>query len=229
MSASAVLLTPQRTPSPALRRFAWAVLAYFIAVILWGSLVRATGSGAGCGNHWPLCNGTVMQHSPHLDTIIEFTHRITSGISTFAAIGLLVWTFLGTARTPNGRTQGWDRKVYARMSNTFFARGNREPAEMLDSLKQGLYLQGFRNGIEDPQGWGIQFTAGTAREVKNGKFTGRVFAPPTITGYVPEILGNITMIGNDFALEPGSCGKGFKEFVPVTSGGPHIRTRAKVS
>ena len=49
---------------PALRRFAWAVLAYFIAVILWGSLVRATGSGAGCGDHWPLCNGTVMQHSP---------------------------------------------------------------------------------------------------------------------------------------------------------------------
>jgi TldD protein len=138
-------------------------------------------------------------------------------------------TFLGTSRTPNGRTQGWSRKVYARMSNTFFAKGTSDRAELLDSLKDGLYLEGFRNGIEDPQGWGIQFTAGTAREIKGGKFTGRIFAPATVTGYVPEILTNITMIANDFKLEPGTCGKGFKEWVPVTAGGPHIRTRARVS
>ena len=85
-------------PSPALRRFAWAVLAYFIAVILWGAVVRATGAGAGCGNHWPLCNGTVLQHSAGVNTMIEFTHRITSGISFFSAVGLLVWTYSGTMR-----------------------------------------------------------------------------------------------------------------------------------
>lgn len=84
--------------SPALRNFAWGVLAYFIAVILWGGLVRATGSGAGCGEHWPLCNGTVVQQSPHMNTIIEYTHRVTSGISFFAAVGLLIWTFAGTAK-----------------------------------------------------------------------------------------------------------------------------------
>src|SRR5258708_9135837 len=95
---SAAVPVHQRLPSLALRRFAWGVLAYFIAVILWGSLVRATGSGAGCGDHWPLCNGTVMQHSPRVDTMIEFTHRITSGLSFFSAVGLLVWTFLGTTR-----------------------------------------------------------------------------------------------------------------------------------
>jgi len=88
----------KRLPSPALRRFAWGVLAYFIAVILWGSLVRATGAGAGCGNHWPLCNGTVLQHSASVNTMIEFTHRITSGLSFFSALGLLVWTFAGTVR-----------------------------------------------------------------------------------------------------------------------------------
>lgn len=96
--ATSIPVDAQRLPSPALRRFAWAVLAYFIAVILWGTLVRATGSGAGCGDHWPLCNGTVMQHSPRVDTIIEFTHRITSGISFFSAVGLLIWTFAGTVR-----------------------------------------------------------------------------------------------------------------------------------
>ncbi len=98
MSATAVPSHTHRLPSPALRRFAWGVLAYFIAVILWGGLVRATGSGAGCGNHWPLCNGTVMQHSPRVDTMIEFTHRITSGISFFSVVALLVWTFAATVR-----------------------------------------------------------------------------------------------------------------------------------
>ncbi|MGH9518811.1 MAG: COX15/CtaA family protein, partial [Terriglobales bacterium] len=85
-------------PSPALRRFAWGVLVYFIAVILWGALVRATGAGAGCGDHWPLCNGTVLQHGPSADTMIEFTHRVTSGISFLLAIALLVWTFRATIR-----------------------------------------------------------------------------------------------------------------------------------
>jgi cytochrome c oxidase assembly protein subunit 15 len=98
MPTAAVPVTAKRLPSPALRRFAWGVLAYFIAVILWGTLVRATGSGAGCGNHWPLCNGTVLQHSASVDTMIEFTHRITSGLSFFLAVGLLAWTFAGTVR-----------------------------------------------------------------------------------------------------------------------------------
>ena len=88
----------KRLPSASLRRFAWAVLVYFIAVILWGTLVRATGAGAGCGNHWPLCNGTVLQHSASANTIIEFTHRITSGLSFFSAVALLIWTFAGTVR-----------------------------------------------------------------------------------------------------------------------------------
>ncbi len=98
MTTTAVSVHRESQPSAELRRFAWAVLAYFIAVILWGGLVRATGSGAGCGDHWPLCNGTVMQHSPRVDTIIEFTHRVTSGISFFSAVGLLVWTWMGTVR-----------------------------------------------------------------------------------------------------------------------------------
>src|SRR5206468_8132378 len=79
-------------------RYAWGVLGANLFVILWGALVRATGSGAGCGEHWPLCNGTVIQHSPRVDTIIEFTHRVTSGISFFSAVGLVAWTFAGTVR-----------------------------------------------------------------------------------------------------------------------------------
>jgi len=98
MPAAAASVHLQRLPSPALRRFSWGVLFYFVAVILWGTLVRATGSGAGCGDHWPLCNGTVLQHSARIDTFIEFTHRITSAISFFSAVALLVWTFARTER-----------------------------------------------------------------------------------------------------------------------------------
>jgi len=98
MPAAAVSIDSKRLPSSALRGFAWGVLVYFIIVFLGGTLVRATGAGAGCGDHWPLCNGTVVQHHPRLDTIIEFTHRIMSGFSLFAVLGLLAWTFAGTIR-----------------------------------------------------------------------------------------------------------------------------------
>lgn len=157
------------------------------------------------------------------------TTVIENGTFVSPLTDLMSATFLGRPRTPNGRTQAWDRKIYARMSNTYIARGTTDPAEIIASVKDGLYIDGFRNGIEDPQGWGIQFTARFAREIKDGAFTGRAFTPITVTGYVPDILSNITMVGNDFAIEPGSCGKGFKEFVPVGSGGPHVRTRARVS
>jgi cytochrome c oxidase assembly protein subunit 15 len=85
-----------RTPSASLRRFAWGVLAYFIATILWGTIVRATGSGAGCGDHWPLCNGTVLQQSPTIQTVIEFTHRVTAALDLIFVLGLLVWTWRET-------------------------------------------------------------------------------------------------------------------------------------
>ena len=98
MTASSYSADTKHLPSLALRRFGWGVLVYFIAVILWGTLVRATGSGAGCGDHWPLCNGTVMQHSARIDTMIELTHRITSGLSFFAVVALLAWTLAGTVR-----------------------------------------------------------------------------------------------------------------------------------
>jgi heme a synthase len=83
---------------PLLPRYAWGVVAWNVLVVLWGALVRATGSGAGCGNHWPLCNGQVIPQSPQIATVIEFTHRLMTGGSTFAVLGLLIWTFRSTPR-----------------------------------------------------------------------------------------------------------------------------------
>lgn len=75
------------------RLYASAVLAFHLAVILWGAFVRATGSGAGCGQHWPLCNGVVIPQSPATATVIEFTHRITSGLALFSVALLLLLAF----------------------------------------------------------------------------------------------------------------------------------------
>jgi len=73
--------------------YAWGVLAYNLAVIIWGAYVRATSSGDGCGSHWPLCNGEVIPRAPKIQTLIEFTHRITSGLSLIFVLLLVVWAF----------------------------------------------------------------------------------------------------------------------------------------
>ena len=74
-------------------RYVWIVLGYTIIVILWGAFVRATGSGAGCGNHWPLCNGEVIPRAPMLETIIEISHRLTSGLLLLLIVGLTFFSF----------------------------------------------------------------------------------------------------------------------------------------
>lgn len=76
-----------------LTRFCWGVLAYNVLVILWGAYVRATGSGAGCGSHWPLCNGEVIPRPQSVETLIEFTHRATSGLALLAVFAMFLWVF----------------------------------------------------------------------------------------------------------------------------------------
>ena len=90
--------------SGALTRFAWVVLAMNLAVIVWGGFVRASGSGAGCGAHWPLCNGVVVPQDPKLETLIELGHRLTSGLALIAVVALGIWTLrLYSRETADGR------------------------------------------------------------------------------------------------------------------------------
>lgn len=84
--------------------YAWGVVALNLFVILWGAFVRASGSGAGCGSHWPLCNGAVVPHAPQFETIIEFTHRATSGVALLLVAGLAVWAFRVFRRGHMART-----------------------------------------------------------------------------------------------------------------------------
>jgi cytochrome c oxidase assembly protein subunit 15 len=76
------------------RGFAWATLGFTLAVILWGAYVRASGSGAGCGSHWPTCNGEILPRPKTMATIVEFAHRVTSGAITLVVLVELFWAFL---------------------------------------------------------------------------------------------------------------------------------------
>ena len=74
-------------------KFAWATLFFNLLVVLWGAYVRASGSGAGCGAHWPLCNGEVIPQAPQMKTLVEFTHRLSSGLALLLVVGLVVWAW----------------------------------------------------------------------------------------------------------------------------------------
>jgi cytochrome c oxidase assembly protein subunit 15 len=87
-----------------LARFAWLTLGWNVAVILWGAFVRATGSGAGCGAHWPLCNGEVVPRAPMVETMVEFTHRLTSGGALILVFVLAAWVF---RERPGGHPARW--------------------------------------------------------------------------------------------------------------------------
>ncbi len=87
--------------------FSWGVLLYTIGVILWGAFVRATGSGAGCGSHWPLCNGAIIPRAPHSTTLIEFGHRLTSGAALILVLVLLVWVLWTLPRGAPARGSAW--------------------------------------------------------------------------------------------------------------------------
>jgi TldD protein len=132
-------------------------------------------------------------------------------------------------RTANGRRESYDHKAYSRMSNTFFAPGTLTLEELLSGVSQGILIGTLRAGMEDPKGWGIQIVAQYGEEIRNGRLTGKVVSPVTLSGYVPDVLASVDGSTASFSISSGTCGKGSKESVPVGMGGPHLRFRARVS
>lgn len=94
------------------RRLAWGTLAYTILVILFGAVVRITGSGAGCGQHWPTCHGEIVPVSPKIETIIEFSHRVTSGLCGVIVLALVVAAVRHYPRGHAARVGAWLSLVF---------------------------------------------------------------------------------------------------------------------
>ena len=136
---------------------------------------------------------------------------------------------LGTKPTGNGRREKNSHKAYTRMTNTFFEPGTDKVEDMISSISYGFYLENASSGMEDPKNWGIQCLVDIAREIKDGKFTGKVFSPIVLTGYVPDLLKSISMMSDECELAgTGYCGKGHKEWVKVSDGGPYIKARIRL-
>ena len=155
---------------------------------------------------------------------------LEAGILTHGMTDFYSAAYLGYERSANGRRESWERKAYARMTNTYFAPGKNKPSELIASVDEGIYLRYPSNGMEDPQGWGIQCEGLWAQKIKKGKLTGQLCSPVILTGFVPDILQSIDMVGDDLEISGlGYCGKGHKEIVKNTMGGPHLKFEARLA
>ncbi len=160
------------------------------------------------------------------DTVIIENKQLKAGLSD-----VLSALKLGTKPTGNGRRQGFERKAYARMTNTFFESGEENLEDMIKSVKKGYLLIGYSSGMEDPKNWGIQCVITKGREIIDGKLTGKVVSPIFLTGYVPDLLKSISMVSKDEVelSGNGACGKGYKEYVKVSTGGTYIKAIGRLS
>lgn len=158
------------------------------------------------------------------DTIVIEKGILKQGISDLQSA-----MTLGTAPTGNGRRESYRRKAYTRMTNTYFEGGTDSVEDMIASISYGFLLEDPSSGMEDPKNWGIQCMVSFAREIKDGKLTGRIFSPIVLTGYVPDLLKSISMMSPKVELSGGGfCGKGYKEWVKVSDGGPYIKAKIRL-
>ncbi len=158
------------------------------------------------------------------DTQIIKDGVLVAGISDIGSASQL-----GTEPTGNGRRESHKRKAYTRMTNTFFERGEDKLSDMIASIKHGYMIFETNNGMEDPKNWQVQCVAEYGREIVDGKLTDNYVAPVVMSGYVPDVLKSISMISDDFSLEgAGSCGKGHKEWVRVSDGGPALKLKVRL-
>jgi TldD protein len=132
---------------------------------------------------------------------------------------------LGEEPKGNGRRESFAHPVNVRMSNTYFAPGDYNLEEMISEIDKGVLLNRGYFGMEDPLGGGLQVTSKKGYLIENGKKS-KLLKAITLSGSVLKLLKNIDAISNDKRkLKPGTCGKGYEDFVPVTSGGSYIRVK----
>ena len=157
------------------------------------------------------------------------TQIIKDGVLVAGLSDLASATELGTKPTGNGRRDSYKRKSYARMTNTFFEPGKDKLEDMIASIKHGYMLFQTNNGMEDPKNWQIQCTAEYGIEIIDGKLTENYVSPVVMSGSVPELLKSISMVSDNFkVIGAGFCGKGYKEWVRVSDGGPNLKVKVKL-
>ena len=187
----------------------------------------------------PICNmrdgaGAVLSAASYFfdddGVLAQDTQIIKDGILVAGISDLVSASELGLSPTGNGRRESHKRKAYSRMTNTFFEKGNDKLEDMIASIKHGYMLFETNNGMEDPKNWQIQCTAEYGIEIIDGKLTDNYVSPVVMSGSVPELLKSISMVSDNFKIiGSGGCGKGYKEWVRVSDGGPELKVRVKLA
>ncbi len=187
----------------------------------------------------PICNmrdgaaSTVSTASYFFDddgVLAHDTQIIKNGILVSGISDLASASQLGTEATGNGRRESYKRKAYSRMTNTFFDAGTDKLEDMIASIKHGYMLFQTNNGMEDPKNWQIQCTAEYGIEIIDGKLTDNYVSPVVMSGYVPDLLKSISMVSDELkVIGSGGCGKGYKEWVRVSDGGPALKVKVKLA
>ncbi|MBD3406732.1 MAG: hypothetical protein GF411_11510 [Candidatus Lokiarchaeota archaeon] len=158
------------------------------------------------------CEGTPSSRT----TIIE--NGVFSGYMHTLESAIL----MGVNPTGNGRAQDYNRRIFARMTNTFFDKGDWKNEEIIEDTKDGLYVIRATSGMEDVVGGGVQASALKGYIIKNGELT-QLVRSMSLAGKVLDILQSVDAVGDILEFSGGTCGKGEEDWVSVSSGGPHMR------
>ena len=162
--------------------------------------------------------------------LAQDTQLIKDGILQGGMCDLTSSRELGVNPTGNGRRESHTHKAYTRMTNTFIESGKDKLEDMIKSIKHGYMLFETNNGMEDPKNWQIQCVAEYGIEIVDGKLTDHYVSPVVMSGNVIDLLKSISMVSDDFeVIGAGMCGKGYKEWVRVSDGGPALKVRVKLS
>ena len=148
--------------------------------------------------------------------LVSFLHDIETGAAMNAPL------------TGSSRTQNAAHRRFIRMSNTYAKPGGRKLDDIVRDTKKGVMMMRWQFGIEDPLGGGMQVVSKKGYIIENGVTT-KPLKSITLTGRVLEVLGNVDAVSSDgFFVDPGTCGKGSEDYVPVGSGGTWWRTKAVI-
>ncbi len=160
----------------------------------------------------------------HEGNLATKTYLVKEGVINEPMADLYSKSKLGLINSSNSRFETFDHKHYTRMSNTYFESGDETFDGLLKSIDNGIFVFDSHGGMEDPKGWGVQIQGCTGQKIENGKLVDEFYDGFTLTGFLPDIVKNISGISKEWEIDgAGSCGKGHKEWVRVSEGGPYLK------
>lgn len=155
--------------------------------------------------------------------LAQKTYLVKSGIINTPISDNFSNSHLNIKNSCNSRFESYDHKNYVRMSNTYFEAGEDNLDEMIKDVENGIFITDSNGGMEDPKNWSVQIQGCFGQKIENGKLVDKFYDGFTFTGFLPTIIKNILKVSNKIEIDgAGQCGKGHKEWVRVSEGGPYL-------